>query len=303
MAGKPAARQWDPTYKGGPITGGSPDVRINGEPAARQNDPTYKGGLIVQGSNSVFYNGKPAARQTDMSARGGQITSGSPNVFIGTHDGKACSVCPKGTAPDVPANTPNPVNLQLGAKVLLGKEELDFALPGALPLTWQRQYSSYVNAEHGAACGPLGHGWHLLNQITLETRENTILFFDDVGRTVTFEEPLGPLQERYSPSEKFWLLRGGQDKDGWPPDWSRRERFAHVPAELAADENCILAASGSADVLWVFTPDPDAPQPAKPDEDKIRKDITGQHPDKSSKEITALVIQALKAIPGQRWRL
>ena len=97
--------------------------------------------------------GLPAARQTDETAYGGPIVEGSLTVHIGTQGGKACSVCPDGRT-----NTPDPVNPQLGAKVLLGPEGLDFALPGALPVVWQRQYSSYVNAEHGAACGLLGHG-------------------------------------------------------------------------------------------------------------------------------------------------
>jgi ankyrin repeat protein len=34
---------------------------------------------------------------------------------------------------------------------------------------WQRQYSSYVNAEYGAACDLLGHGWHLLKFIMSST--------------------------------------------------------------------------------------------------------------------------------------
>src|SRR3989475_8026319 len=46
------------------------------------------------------------------------------------------------------------------------------ALPiSALPVAWQRQYSSYVNPEHGAACGLLGHGWHLLQRSEEHTSE------------------------------------------------------------------------------------------------------------------------------------
>lgn len=96
--------------------------------------------------------GKPAARLGDK-VSGGVIVSGSTGVLIGDSGAMACSVCPGGVK-----GVGSPVNPQLGAKVLLGAADLDFALPGALPLVWQRQYSSYVNAEHGSQCGMLGHG-------------------------------------------------------------------------------------------------------------------------------------------------
>ena len=122
--------------------------------------------------------GQPAARVTDKVAYGAIVT-GSLTVHIGSQGGIACSVCPGGV------KVANPVNPQLGAKVLLGEEDLDFALPGALPLIWQRQYSSYVNAEHGAQCGPLGYGWKLGQQIQVELRDEACLLFDAAGdRTI-----------------------------------------------------------------------------------------------------------------------
>ena len=95
--------------------------------------------------------GKPAARKGDR-VGWGVIVTGSATVLIGSQGGLACSVCPGGV------KVGSPVNPQLGAKVLVGSQDLDFALPGALPVVWQRQYSSYVNPEHGAACGLLGYG-------------------------------------------------------------------------------------------------------------------------------------------------
>ena len=193
--------------------------------------------------------GLPAARQTDETKHGGPIVQGSLTVLIGSQGGKACSVCPGGKT-----NTPDPVNAQLGAKVLLGEEDQDFALPGALPVIWQRQYSSYVNAEHGAACGLLGHGWHLLSEITLEPRPEALLLFDAAGRVITFEQALQAGGQNYSASEDLWLMRGGPDEQGQAPAWSRQPRFSHVSGELAQDPEVIIAASGSADVLWVFSP-------------------------------------------------
>ncbi|MDR0479105.1 MAG: DUF6531 domain-containing protein [Burkholderiaceae bacterium] len=305
MAGKPAARLGDGTEYGGPIVGGSPNIHINGRPAARMSDPVIYGGMIVQGSRTVLFNGLPASRQGDETLYGGRITTGSSNVHIGTQGGVACSVCPGGVA------VGSPVNPQSGAKVLLGQEDMDFALPGALPLIWQRQYNSYVNPMHGAACGVLGHGWHWLNEIELRWREDTIMILDAAGRFIAFEETLDPREDQYSCSEGIWVLRGGKDNDDYLPKWANRERFAHVLPELAGDEDCILATSGSADVFWVFTPAPDIP-PAKvaaqaADKAKLAKkarakaEATG---DKAHAEQALAAIQEAKqAQPGQRWRL
>ncbi|WP_442854077.1 DUF6531 domain-containing protein, partial [Acidovorax sp. Leaf76] len=103
--------------------------------------------------------GKPAARLGDLTKHGGPITQGSLTVLIGSQGGIACSTCPGGKA------IGSPVNPTLGAKVLVGAEDLDFALPGPMPLVWQRQYSSYVNAEHGGDCGLLGYGWKLPHEL------------------------------------------------------------------------------------------------------------------------------------------
>src|SRR5688500_16039680 len=143
---RPAARKGDIVkHKGAPpsaILDGSPNVLINSLPAARMGDLSiHKKPVepIVQGSGSVFFNGKTAARITDKSACGGEIISGSGNVLIGDGaDGRACSMCPSAVA------VGNPVNPLLGAKVQSGPEDIDFALPGPLPLVWQRHYSSYV---------------------------------------------------------------------------------------------------------------------------------------------------------------
>ncbi|MDR0479602.1 MAG: DUF6531 domain-containing protein, partial [Burkholderiaceae bacterium] len=305
MSGKPAARQGDATEYGGPIAAGSPNILVNGLPAARINDPVIYGGMIVQGSLTVLFNGRPASRQGDATLYAGIITTGSPNVFIGTQGGVACSVCPGGVA------VGNPVNPQSGAKVLPGEEDMDFSLPGALPLIWQRQYNSYVNPMHGAACGVLGHGWHLLDEVELRLREDTLMILDAAGRVIAFEETLDPREDQYSRSEGIWVLRGGQQDNGYLPKWAYGERFAHVLPELAGDEDRILAASGSADVFWVFAPAPDIP-PAKvaaqaadkaklANKAKAKAKATG---DKTDAEQARAADQAAKqAQHGQRWRL
>ncbi|MDR0701826.1 MAG: DUF6531 domain-containing protein, partial [Azoarcus sp.] len=146
--------------------------------------------------------GKPASRIGDGVVHG-VIVQGSSTVLIGSQGGVACSVCPGGMA------VGSPVNPSLGAKVLSG--EIDFHLPSAaLPLAWDRHYSSYVNPEHGGACGALGYGWRLgFCDYQLECQDSRTLLFDAMGRVITFPEPLPPGGQLHSRSESLWLLRGG----------------------------------------------------------------------------------------------
>ncbi|WP_244875488.1 DUF6531 domain-containing protein [Paracidovorax avenae] len=203
--------------------------------------------------------GKPAARQGDLTKKGGPIVQGSATVLIGSAGGVACSVCPGCMA------VGNPVNPALGAKVLTGADELDFALPGPLPLAWQRVYSSYVNVEHGAACGLLGYGWKLPLELRLRLQDERAVLFDASGRAITFDEALQPGQALYSSSEDLWLLRGGGMAGSTAPSstpaellpWAQQPRWSHVPTVLRADPGCVIAASGAGGAgapAWVFLP-------------------------------------------------
>ncbi|MDH5859034.1 DUF6531 domain-containing protein, partial [Lampropedia aestuarii] len=146
--------------------------------------------------------GQPAARLGDA-VKGSKIIQDSRTVLIGSQGGVACSECPGGVAKG------SPVSVSLGAKVLSGTIDLDFALPGAMPLAWQRQYSSYVNAEHGGACGVFGYGWKNPLELQLLLVDAQAQLFDTNGRVITFEDRLLPGTSLYSLSEDIWLLRGG----------------------------------------------------------------------------------------------
>ncbi|WP_448870142.1 DUF6531 domain-containing protein, partial [Delftia acidovorans] len=198
--------------------------------------------------------GKPAARITDSVVKG-KIVTGSLTVLIGSQGGLACSVCPGGIT------VGSPVNPQLGAKVLLGAQDLDFALPSAaLPVAWQRQYSSYVNPEHGAACGLLGHGWHLLQELSIRLQDEATLLLDASGRVITFDQPLVPGGQLHSASEDLWLLRGGStEPDGGTAPWAANPRWSHVEQALVRNPQAILAVSGDGDTLWGFGPAPGEP--------------------------------------------
>ncbi|GKS98482.1 DUF6531 domain-containing protein [Acidovorax sp. SUPP3434] len=204
--------------------------------------------------------GKPAARQSDMTQKGGPIVQGSATVLIGSAGGVACSVCPGGMA------VGSPVNPALGAKVLMGGDELDFSLPGPMPLVWQRQYSSYVNEEHGAACGLLGYGWKLPMEIAVRLEAGRTVLLDTGGRAITFGEPLAPGEALYSASEDLWLMRGGGAGSALPAGalpsripselqpWAWQPRWAHVPQEARADARCVIAASGNGGAVWLLWP-------------------------------------------------
>ena len=127
-------------------------------------------------------------------------------------------------------------------------------------MAWQRQYSSYVNPEHGAACGLLGHGWHLLQELSIRLQEEATLLLDASGRVITFDQPLAPGGQLHSASEDIWLLRGGSpEPDGGTAPWAANPRWSHVEAALACNPEAILAFSGDGDTLWGFGPAPGEP--------------------------------------------
>ncbi|MFC4159048.1 RHS repeat-associated core domain-containing protein [Chitinimonas lacunae] len=101
------------------------------------------------------------------------------------------------------AKVGKPVNPLLGSKVREEEEELDFALPAPLPLTWQRSYNS-----KNARIGLLGQGWTLPIGMALEVRLNRTILHDAQGRKVRFG-PLAVGAAMYSPFEHIDLKRGG----------------------------------------------------------------------------------------------
>jgi RHS repeat-associated protein len=154
--------------------------------------------------------GKPAARQTDK-VGGGVIVTGSLTVKIGSQGGIACEGCPDGV--DLVGSPVNPLS---GAKVL--SDEVDFALPGPMSLSWSRSYNSYISKDstspdgtNSAQVGLLGAGWHLPSSLTLvlDALHPTAptRLFDGKGRVISFEEPLNAGSLLDSPSEGLSLYR------------------------------------------------------------------------------------------------
>ncbi|NHZ93161.1 hypothetical protein F2P45_29735 [Massilia sp. CCM 8733] len=125
----------------------------------------------------------------------------------------------------------NPVNPISGCKILAGDSELDFALPAALPLRWQRIYSSGQRKT-----GLLGQGWSTPLSDTLHISDGQLIILDPFQRDITFALPrVG--DALYSLSEKITLERTGErsfeliDQDGL------RRQFAMLPR---AYDNAVL---------------------------------------------------------------
>ena len=73
----------------------------------------------------------------------------------------------------------SPISIISGEKVL---PQIDFELPGPIPLLWQRVYRSSHSKDLG-----LGVGWTSTLLARLDLRENEIIYCDGEGREIPFE--------------------------------------------------------------------------------------------------------------------
>lgn len=139
---------------------------------------------LAQGSSKVLINGQPAARAGDKTTCEAKVdidANVSPNVRIGgealtvrdIRNGKSKAAQITGIVAGMlmsrrirvrPGSMPtaiicglkgSPVFVATGSKVLGGPEDLDFTLPGLLPIQWQRNYDS-IDLRPG---GLFGRGW------------------------------------------------------------------------------------------------------------------------------------------------
>jgi RHS repeat-associated protein len=98
----------------------------------------------------------------------------------------------------------HPVDVATGHVV---DSAIDIDLPGAIPLLWERRYSSSRRASHDAALGPgWAHGFE--QRITEDARMITLR--DGEGRSIYFEV-VGPGERTYHRAERLLLQR---DLDG-----------------------------------------------------------------------------------------
>ncbi|RSZ60720.1 RHS repeat protein [Massilia atriviolacea] len=117
----------------------------------------------------------------------------------------------------------NPVNPISGSKILAGVSELDFALPAALPLAWQRLYSSAQRRS-----GLLGQGWSTPLSEALYVSDGQVVILDAFQRDMTFALPrVG--DALYSLSEKITLERTGERSFELIDENGLRKLFAMLP--------------------------------------------------------------------------
>lgn len=204
---------------------GSDNVFFDGQPAARKGDQTTCGGTIAEGSDDVFVGGGTVTVRDIDDERPWWITA------LGVAIGVALALCGKGkmNLSSLKAALPclmknmaasvagsvvggmlrttigNPVNAITGGKVL--REQADFSLPAALPLHWERFYSSH-DLRAGGLFGP---GWSVPCEVSLSVERDAagtlaaLVYCDDQGRAMRFP-PVPPGESHFSTAEGYYLI-------------------------------------------------------------------------------------------------
>ncbi|AVS67954.1 sugar-binding protein [Paracidovorax avenae] len=201
---------------------------INDALAARKGDKVVCGAVIHEGSPNVFIGGAPeTVRDYDEEAsiwlRGllfvlevrrfyknikclWKLARNPKGVLQSVQCILQAAQAAGSAAMTLPAILGNPVHVACGAKLLGGDEDLDFVLPGVLPIVWQRTYNSLDHRTQG----PFGQGWSTpyCQQLHLGTGADgvaTITYFDSDGRDIVFEAPR-PGEGQFSVAEGMGIL-------------------------------------------------------------------------------------------------
>ncbi|WAC00434.1 DUF6531 domain-containing protein [Pseudomonas putida] len=214
------------------IAEGSTNVFINSVAAARKGDKLTCGATISGGSDNVLIGGGtyqylpvddevPKWLRTTVDvlmAVAGAAGGIAQLIKAGTQAGmKAVMPCAlKFTAGFVAgevasryvvepvaqramgALTGNPVDLTTGRKLI--PDEIDFSLPGLMPIEWSRFYASDLTVD-----SVLGRGWVLPWEQSLRRKGSFIYLTDNQGREVPFVT-LQPGERIYNPHEQVYLV-------------------------------------------------------------------------------------------------
>ncbi|MGO4799420.1 RHS repeat-associated core domain-containing protein [Pseudomonas sp. W22_MBD1_FP4] len=191
---------------------GSDKVTINGQPAVRSGDRstcdakvvssglispdvTIGGGsVVVREIRSGKTPGVGLAVTVLLMLKGGKgkFFSKLPCMLAGAAASMAVSSA-MGAAANAAMGSSNPVHAATGAKVLGGDDELDFVLPGLLPIDWQRFYNSRDERRNTL----FGKGWSVAYEVCVEIRPHpeggdTLVYTDEQGRPIDMGTiPLG----------------------------------------------------------------------------------------------------------------
>ncbi|AZF40091.1 Rhs-family protein [Pseudomonas sp. R4-39-08] len=191
---------------------GSDKVTINGQPAVRSGDRSTCDATVVSSglisSNVTIGGGSVVVREIRsgktpgvglavtallmLKGGKGKFFSKLPCMLIGGATSMAVSSA-MGAMANAAIGSSNPVHAATGAKVLGGDEELDFVLPGILPIDWQRFY----NSRDERTGSLFGVGWSVPYEVCVEVRAHpeggeTLVYTDEQGRPIDMGSiPLG----------------------------------------------------------------------------------------------------------------
>ncbi|WP_082340882.1 RHS repeat-associated core domain-containing protein [Pseudomonas sp. MIACH] len=191
---------------------GSDKVTINGQPAVRSGDRSTCDATVVSSglisSNVTIGGGSVVVREIRsgktpgvglavtallmLKGGKGKFFSKLPCMLIGGATSMAVSSA-MGAMANAAMGSSNPVHAATGAKVLGGDDELDFVLPGILPIDWQRFY----NSRDERTGGLFGAGWSVPYEVCVEIRPHpeggeTLVYTDEQGRPIDMGSiPLG----------------------------------------------------------------------------------------------------------------
>ncbi|POA51998.1 MULTISPECIES: RHS repeat-associated core domain-containing protein [unclassified Pseudomonas] len=175
--GQPAVRSGDRStcdakvVSAGPI---SPDVTIGG------------GSVVVREIRSGKTPGVGLAVTVLMMLKGGKgkFKANLPCMLMAGVNSFVVSQATNALTQAV-AGSPNPVHAATGAKVLGGEDDLDFVLPGMLPIAWQRFYNSRDERQDGL----FGTGWSVPFEVNVQIETHPeggerLLYTDEQGRQI-----------------------------------------------------------------------------------------------------------------------
>ncbi|WP_339533373.1 DUF6531 domain-containing protein, partial [Pseudomonas mucidolens] len=177
---------------------GSDKVTINGQPAVRSGDRSTCDATVVSAGlispNVTIGGGSVVVREIRSGKTPGVGLAVTALLMLKGGKGKFFSKLPcmlvggaasmvvssaMGAAANAAMGSSNPVHAATGAKVLGRDEELDFVLPGVLPIDWQRFYNSRDERRDSL----LGLGWSVPYEVQVD-----ILPHPDGGETLLYTD-------------------------------------------------------------------------------------------------------------------
>ena len=191
---------------------GSDKVTVNGQPAVRSGDRSTCDATVVSSglisSNVTIGGGSVVVREIRsgktpgiglavtallmLKGGKGKFFSKLPCMLISGATSMAVSSA-MGAMANAALGSSNPVHAATGAKVLGDVEELDFVLPGILPIDWQRFY----NSRDERSGSLFGAGWSVPYEVCVAIRPHpeggeTLVYTDEQGRPIDMGSiPLG----------------------------------------------------------------------------------------------------------------